>query len=118
MIRVVNTQGGKKLSRFEYTYDANGQIVTETAVQNGIVSEKSFTYDGEHQLESYTETINGATSATQYGYSETGNRIAVTRGANNETIAYVYNASGQLVTESGGENGHCYRDSFLYTLLL
>ena len=105
VISVVNTQNGKEISSFSYTYDGNGQIVTEKINQDGNVSDKSFTYDSMNQLTGYTEIYNGETSETTYTYSLTGNRIAVTKGGNKDATIYEYDTVGRLIKETSSEKG-------------
>lgn len=100
VISVENVLGENQLSSFSYEYDDNGQIVTENAKQGENESQKEFVYDVDGQLSEYTEFINGERSVTKYSYSETGNRIAVTKGENENTVIYEYDSSGRLLKET------------------
>lgn len=105
VVSVQNTVGGNMVSEFTYTYDENGRIVTEKATQDGSTAEKTFVYDAEGQLTEYTEVLNGEASTTKYGYSVTGNRMAVTKGADKETVVYEYDDNGKLIGETSSKDG-------------
>lgn len=109
VISLVNAKGPMVLSSFEYEYDMNGQIVSEKATQDGIVSLKTFTYDADGQLSGYTEDIDGKESETKYSYSSSGSRLAVTKGEGAETTVSEYDKNGRLVKESGTSGTVRYR---------
>lgn len=105
VVSVENIQDDAVLSSFFYAYNGNGQIISEEATQGNTVSEKSFEYDVEGQLSEYTEVVDGEKSVTKYSYSDTGNRIAVTKGADEKTTVCEYNSSGQLIQETDSSYG-------------
>lgn len=105
LTRVENKNADNTLSSFDYTYDKNGRIISEIAVQDGKESEKQFSYDAEGQVSGYTDNTDGKRSETTYKYSEAGNRIAITTGEDSETVKYVYDKSGRIVSEVSDENG-------------
>lgn len=93
------------LGRVTSVTDGSGQILTECGKQDGNLSEKYFTYDAQNQLSGYTEVYNGIRSETKYQYSDTGNRIAVTKGADSSAVVYEYDEMGRLIRETDSENG-------------
>jgi RHS repeat-associated protein len=109
---ISNETDGKVFSNFSYTYDAAGQILSETAEQDDHSSEKTFTYDAAGQLKKYVEILDGETTITSYSYNQFGNRIASVKGEQNYRIFYEYNNDGQLVKQTNDGSGETIEYSY------
>ncbi|MCP4348900.1 MAG: RHS repeat-associated core domain-containing protein, partial [Desulfobacterales bacterium] len=59
---------GEIISRYEYTYDKNGNRKTLTETQNGITEETEYNYDAADRLEDYTVRDSQSITATKYSY--------------------------------------------------
>lgn len=105
VVSVINKTEEEQLSSFVYTYDGNGQIIKEEAMQGEDISEKTFEYDEEGQLIGYIEELNGEVTKTKYNYSVTGSRVAITTGEDKNRIVSEYNENGQLVKETNEKTG-------------
>ncbi len=95
-------------SRFDYTYDANGQRTSMTTLQGTT----TYTYDALGQL---TAVQYPDASQVTYAYDALGNRVTVTQGGvttnytanqlNQYTqaggVTYTYDADGNLISETG-----------------
>ena len=86
---------GAEVSTFSYTYDATGNIVTETVSMEGETAERSYAYTQRGELASVTE--NGKTTA--YTYDAAGNRIEETTAEG--TTRYTYDAADRLQGTTG-----------------
>jgi RHS repeat-associated protein len=81
-----------------YTYDADGNLHTQTAPNGNVpgATADSYTttygYDAINELASVTD---GANDETQYGYDDVGNKASVTDPRNNQT-QYAYNLNHQV----------------------
>lgn len=73
-----------------YTYDANGNRLTETDATGTV----TYTYNGFGQMLTSTNQMNGVTTNT---YDTAGNLLTTTNALNNSTT-FTYNARGQMLT--------------------
>jgi RHS repeat-associated protein len=76
-LSIVTTKGGTLVSSVAYTYDDNGNRLTQVQVNGGAAETTSYTYDALNRLETTTYPadaghVNGR--AVTYGYDHAGNR--------------------------------------------
>ncbi len=89
VIRQVDANGEETA----FTYDANGNRLTETRTVEGRTLTSTLTYDRSGRMTSYTDFGGNVSS---FEYNAAGNRIASTDGLGRRT-EYRYNESGALV---------------------
>ncbi|MCQ4637796.1 DUF6531 domain-containing protein [Anaerovorax odorimutans] len=110
LIQLVNRKGKKNLSSFSYTYDANGRITKETALQDSKKETRIYTYDKAGQLTGCAEKKGGKTEKTRYTYNSSGDKIAVTEGK--ETIVTRYNDDHQITSRTNKTTGETIRYTY------
>jgi RHS repeat-associated protein len=102
--QILNKSGASTISKFDYTYDDEGQIRTWTQQRDSSVTNTyTFGYDLADQLTSAVlkNTGSGAIqSEYSYTYDKAGNRTSEQIDASVGTAAY--NANNQLTSTSGG----------------
>lgn len=92
------TSNGKDFSKYEYSYDADGNIVKE--IIDG--KENTYTFDEIGEIKTSNKYIDGKTIETKYGYDLYGNQIESS--SNGKYKVYHYNNRNQLTnikTEEG-----------------
>ena len=94
---VNQTAGGSVLSRFDYTYDGVGRIVSMTTLAGTF----TYTYDANDQLTAVTAP--GGRTIT-YQYDLAGNRTAVVDGGT--SAGYVVNGLNQYLTAGSASFGY------------
>jgi RHS repeat-associated protein len=105
LILLTNTQSGRVLSRFEYTYDGANRIATEDATLQGERLQSGYTYDeAGHLIEVAQQKGTGSsidadadTSVVSYEYDEAGNRTRATDDSSFD-VSYTYDSSNRLVS--------------------
>ncbi len=102
---------GNALSRFAYTYDAEGRIASEDSVVTGNdgeshISHRTFSYTDAGKLATVSAEEDGASYAERYEYDGAGNRTRLVReGASSDVISYAYDADDRLIREESVQNG-------------
>lgn len=76
-----------------YDYDAAGNLTSAPSY--------TYTYDAENRITSANTGLSFGRS--DYGYDSDGRRVKKVTGSGATTTVFVYNASGQLVAEYGGQ---------------
>lgn len=98
------TGGGATLSRFQYTYDVVGNIVTWTQHYETDVKAYDFTHDVADQLTSATYRTTGGTPTilkrNSYGYDPTGNRTNTQ--VDDVPVTWTYDALNRLTARTDG----------------
>lgn len=88
--RIESDTIGRLNMNSQYTYDATGNILSETI--NG--KKNTYTYDEMNELKSSSKYINGKQVTTKYGYDLYGNKTEVTTDGNYKR--YHYNKNNEL----------------------
>ena len=98
---ITHARGATTLSKWDYTYDAEGQIATQS-MQNDATPPvlNSFGYDTASQLVSHLSTHAGTTTRQIFGYDTAGNRTSVQQ--DNAVSTETTNNVNQLTARSGG----------------
>ncbi len=116
VIKIAYTEGdsSEEKESYEYTYDKNNNILTETIVNHYPASEEDwveeqrcYTYDALGRLTStgITDKLNGTSKTTEYTYDQVGNRL--TEEEDGIVTTYTYNSLNQLLsTEQKDEDGN------------
>lgn len=83
--------------KFEFAYDANGNVITEKNIAAGVTT--TYSYDAENKIK---EKSNNLKSKVLYGYDENGNVISNTFSSGLSTITtnYKYDKNDQLINVS------------------
>ena len=110
---VVNSLWGTVLSRFDYTYFLDGNVmrVVETYQNASLNRTVTYTYDLARRLTREQVTGSGAL-IRDFAYDARGNRasMTVTGSATNHTVTYAYDLNNRLLTEtrtgSGAQTTH------------
>jgi YD repeat-containing protein len=71
-------QGATVVSSYAYTYDANGNRLTQTETNGGAPETTTYTYDARDRLETVTyppDSISATGRVVAYTYDEVGNRL-------------------------------------------
>ncbi|MCI8810290.1 MAG: RHS repeat protein, partial [Oscillibacter sp.] len=112
-VSVINKKGTTILSRYDYTYALDGNIV-RTEESNGTVT--TYSYDGMNQLVQETRAEFGAASQSlAYAYDDFGNRKTLTAsGPENYTVSYTYDRNNRLLEDAKTEGGKVVRTSYFY----
>jgi RHS repeat-associated protein len=88
--------GGSLPGSAGYTYDAAGNRLTKTAIQeanpNPVSVTSNYSYDSIYEL---TQAVVGGTLAESYSYDQVGNRLTSVN-----PVSYSYNASNELTSTS------------------
>ncbi len=90
-------------TKFAYTYDAAGNVLTYAATHYGLTTTTTYTYDEANQLLTATDpsttTSTGSGQAWQYTYDGNGSLLQSDPGAGaaNGSTRYTYNTAGYLV---------------------
>ena len=84
-----------------YTYDNNGNLLTETTPLNETTS---YDYDALNRIVKAQEVLNSTTLTTQYGYNAQ-DVVTSTQAANGATTALTPNGFGQPNSESSPDRG-------------
>ncbi|MDR2156663.1 MAG: DUF6531 domain-containing protein [Clostridiales Family XIII bacterium] len=116
LTRLVNKRGGAVLSSFDYTYDAEGRIVSESVAQmpaDGTEPQartlRAYAYDAAGQLESCVEEAGGVRSKTEYSYDLLGSRVAHITSEDGGEIVCTYDADGRIAERTDGKSGEITR---------
>jgi YD repeat-containing protein len=113
LTRLVNKRGDTVLSSFDYTYDSEGRIVTESVFQlpaedtarPGRVT-RAYAYDAAGRLESCVEDADGARTKTEYSYNMFGNRVArVTSEDERYLLVCAYDEDGRITEQTDEKTG-------------
>ncbi|MCP4351428.1 MAG: RHS repeat-associated core domain-containing protein, partial [Desulfobacterales bacterium] len=117
---------GEIISRYEYTYDKNGNRKTLAETQNGITEKTEYNYDAADRLEDYTVKDSQSITATKYSYEgynrKSENTFIIYFGPTEESIEELKNedvpeeVTGKLAGLAGFE--FATEDSFLNALKL
>lgn len=107
--------GGRLLSSFAYTYDANGNRTRQEETQNGFVSGQNqvtqYVYDRLDRLESYTQTLgDGSSTEHLFSYYPSYDRETYRLTENGELLQnrrYTYDNAHRLtnIAEQAGSGG-------------
>ncbi len=87
------------LSQYEYTYDSNGNRLTQQETQNGQTDTTSYTYDSADRMESFTLVVGSDTTLTEYTLDSVSNRLTEKVSLNSVVItdkSYVYDETSWL----------------------
>lgn len=106
LIKIQNrTSKDEEISTFEYEYDNAGQIIKETARNNGKTITRTFGYDVTGELISCVELDNNILTETIYAYDNAGNRISVETKVGQTIVSenYKYNQAEQLISKTSGD---------------
>jgi len=96
------------ISRFSYTYDMSGNIISEKRTQNGTDTLADYEYDVHGQITKSTEITNLTVTETSYSYDHAGNRIRLEikrGGAVVDIVGYTYDAADKLLHTESSANG-------------
>ena len=85
-------------TKFAYTYDAAGNVLTYAATHYGLTTTTTYTYDEANQLLSANDPSTGSGQAWTYTYDGSGSLIESDPGAGaaNGSTRYTYNTAGYL----------------------
>ncbi|MCL2024402.1 MAG: DUF6531 domain-containing protein [Coriobacteriia bacterium] len=99
---------GSIISRFAYTYDMSGNILSERRTQNDVETWADYEYDGRAQLTKSTEITNLVVTETTYSYDGAGNRTRqeIRRaGSLVDAIDFTYDGADKLLETISTANG-------------
>ncbi len=91
--------GGGTQAQYSYTYDADGNRLSETTPQGTY----QYAYDALGRLTSVT---NPSGSTQGYTYDADGNRVSLSAGG--QTTTYAYNADSELTSQADGSGSSTY----------
>ena len=93
---------GTLISRFVYTYNAEGQIVTEVSKNNAAEVTRNISYDDRGEITGFLETQGTNKRVVSYAYDNAGNRtgrVSNYTGQAQITTKYTYNIAEQLTQQ-------------------
>ena len=79
LLTLTHAKGGEVISSYEYTYDANGNRLSQTESNGGVTEVTTYTYDALNRLKSVTypaDTVYSQGRRVEYGYDAVGNRTS------------------------------------------
>jgi len=87
---VTNSINGATISKFAYTYDRNGNRLTQDETRNTRAIGTSYTYDSLDRMTSYSVTENNATTKTDYTFDGYNRKTETTTKPDNTSTTKTY----------------------------
>ena len=113
---VVNQSGVSVISSYAYTYDRNGNRLSQAEVQNGVAINTSYSYDSLDRMMSYTVSEGSDTTTTDYTFDGY-NRASETVRENGSSVSvknYNYDETDWLKNIEVDEDGAVKTISYVY----
>jgi len=108
---ITNTAAGATISSYAYTYDKNGNRLTQTEVQNGSATDTTYSYDTLDRMTSFTAAGPTGSTTTEYtfdGYNRATEKVTAADGIS-VTKSYSYDETDWLAQIDDGSKTLSYQ---------
>ncbi len=99
---IQHSQGSSVLAAYAYTYDANGNRLSQSETQNGVTEQTSYDYDSADRLSSVTYPDKNVSYTYDANFNRTGEQATDAAGNTLTQLSYRYNSRNQLTNIDDG----------------